>query len=258
MSQIKTTGLIIKLCNLNDNDRIFTVLTKDYGKISVIGKGVRSQKHKCFSAMQLFCLSDFVFEKTTGMYYPVSASVKENFFNIRNSVEKVSLATYITDIVNAIPDEFPIEDDYFRFILNSLYLISKIDVSSGDYIENILKYKCVFELKTVCENGYSPLCSKCGVCNSTKNIKYFDVTQGASVCDTCGEKNSNSILYQIDNNLHRIIYQITNSDLRSVFSLDFKGVNMYNLSKITEEYLLSQMEIGLSSLEYLKSILNSK
>ncbi len=258
MSQIKTTGLIIKLCNLNDNDRIFTILTKDYGKISVIGKGVRSQRHKCFSAMQLFCLSDFVFEKTTGMYYPVSANVRENFFDIRNSVEKVSLATYITDIVNATPDEFPIEDEYFRFILNSLYLISKIIVSSEDYIDNILKYKCIFELKTVCENGFLPSCSKCGKCNSTKNIKYFDVTQGIILCDSCGNENPNSILYQIDNNLHRIIYQISNSDLRAVFSLDFKNVNMYNLSKITEEYLLSQMEIGLSSLEYLKSILKCK
>ena len=258
MPQIKTTGLIIKLCNLNDNDRIFTILTRDYGKISVIGKGVRSQKHKCFSAMQLFCLSDFVFEKNTGMYYPVSANVSENFFDIRNSVEKVSLATYITDIVNAIPDEFPIEDNYFRFILNSLYLVSKIDATKPDLIENILKYKSIFELKTVCENGYAPSCLRCGVCNGTKNIKYFDVTQGIILCDGCSEKNSGGILYQIDNHLHRIIYQITNSDLRAVFSLDFRNVDMYNLSKITEEYLLSQMEIGLNSLEYLKSMLKSK
>ena len=53
--QVKTKGLILKVVNLNDNDRLFTIQTIEKGKITAIAKGVRSHKHKDFSALGHFC-----------------------------------------------------------------------------------------------------------------------------------------------------------------------------------------------------------
>ena len=57
----------------------------------------------------------------TGLYYVTSANVVNNFFGIRNSVEQVSHAAYILDIVKSLPEDFALEGDYFNFILNSLF-----------------------------------------------------------------------------------------------------------------------------------------
>ncbi len=257
MEQIKTKGLILKVLNLNDNDRIFTVLTKDCGKITVMAKGIRSQKNKFFGAMQLFCYSDFVFEKRTGMYFPTGAELVENFFNIRNSVEKVALATYISDIVNAIPDEFPIEDNYFSFILNTLYVAAKLDADANDFKQKLYKLKFVFEMKTVCENGYTPSVSVCGVCGSYKDIKYFDVATGNIICDKCSEKSYNSELVEINAELYKALHFVYNSDLRSVLALGFSSSVAQAAGKLSERYMKYQMEILPASVEYLNNILQN-
>lgn len=255
LAQIKTKALILKVCNLNDNDRIFTILTEDYGKMTVMAKGVRSQKHKFFSAMQLFCYTDFVLEKKLGMYYPVDARIIENFFNLRSSVQKVALATYISDIVNAMPDEFSVEKEYFSFILNTLFLIAKIDYEKDDALTKILKLKTIFEFKTLCENGYAPYVEKCGVCNCEKNIKYFDLTKGIVTCKDCGENNVNSRLVPIDENIQKNLYYIASLDLRRVFSINLSDRDVKILSDISEEYMKWQMEIFLPSLDYFKNII---
>ena len=158
MTEVKTQGLILNSNNLNDNDKIFTILTRDLGKITAISKGIRSHKHKDFAAMQSFCFSDFVLSSKTGLYYVSSANVVNNFFGIRNSVEQVSFAAYILDIVKSLPEDFTLEEDYFNFILNSLYMISKAQekCKNGDVVSYLKALKSVFEIKTVCSEGFMP------------------------------------------------------------------------------------------------------
>ena len=217
-----------------------------------MAKGIRSQKHKCFAAMQLFCYSDFVFERRTGMYYPADAVVLENFYGLRNSVEKLALASYISDIVNAIPDEFPVEDEYFSFILNTLFLTAKADDSQGS--AELLRLKAIFELKTVCENGYMPDVVKCECCNSAKNIEYFDITNGRVICSDCKDKPVNCDTTEITEEVRKSLYAICASDMRAALSVRPSPRAIDNLSHIGEEYLKSQMEIYLTSLDYFKNL----
>lgn len=256
MEQIKTKGLILKVLNLNDNDRIFTILTTELGKITVMAKGIRSQKNRMFSAMQLFCLSDFVFERRTGMYYPVDAQLCESFFDLRNSVEKVAFATYVADIVNAIPDEFPIEQPYFSFILNTLYLASKVDYSKPEGVFALLKLKVIFEFKTAEENGYGHSGQKCMGCGCEKDIKYFDFVSGGVICEKCIENAINTDTAKIGDKEHAALKFIQLADMRKVFSLEAYNSTIYNLSDISEKYLKYQTEIAPASLEYFKNLLN--
>ncbi len=255
MEQIRTKGLILKVLNLNDNDRIFTILTRTGGKITVMAKGIRSQKNKYFGAMQLFCYSDFVLEKRTGMYYPAGAELIENFFEIRNSVQKVALSTYICDIVNAIPDEFPLDDEYFSFILNTLFVISKCNADDVNFNYSLHKFKFIFEMKTVCENGYEPSIMSCMACGDSKNIKYFDVASGMVVCDKCVHKVSNSELFELSSEAYKALYVVQNSDFRSVLSLKLSNQASMELSSLSEKYMKYQMEILPASNDYFKNIL---
>lgn len=254
MEQMKTRGLILKTVNLNDNDRIFTVLTADNGKITVMAKGIRSQKHKCFAAMQQFCYSEFVFERRTGMYFPVEARVIESFYNLRNSVEKLALAAYITDIVNAVPEEFPVEDEYFSFILNTLFLLAKADVDRQGMTE-LFRLKAIFELKTVCENGYMPEVTKCECCGGGKNIELFDITNGRVICSDCKEKPINCDTVSIDADIQKSLYAICCSDMRAALGVRPSASVCRRLSDIGELYLKNQMEIYLTSLDYLKNLI---
>ena len=154
MQETKTAGLILTAVNLNDNDKLFTIQTKNEGKITAISKGIRSHKHKDFAALQNFCYSELVLSRKTGLYYVSSASIINNFYGIRNSVEQMAFAAYFTDIVKAFPEELPLEEDYFNFVLNTLYLTSKAQekCKNGDVIGYLMRLKSVFELKQKVEH----------------------------------------------------------------------------------------------------------
>ncbi|MEA2113605.1 MAG: recombination protein O N-terminal domain-containing protein, partial [Patescibacteria group bacterium] len=53
----KTEGIIIGRRNLGDYDRLFTVYTKNFGKILIKGKSVRKNQSKLRGHLELFLRS---------------------------------------------------------------------------------------------------------------------------------------------------------------------------------------------------------
>ena len=255
MQETKTAGLILTAVNLNDNDKLFTIQTKDEGKITAISKGIRSHKHKDFAALQSFCYSELVLSKKTGLYYVSSASIINNFYGIRNSVEQMAFAAYFTDVVKSFPEELPLEEAYFNFVLNTLYLTSKAQekCKNGDVTGYLMRLKAVFELKTACFAGFMPDFSDCSYCGGKKDIEYFDISSGRIVCKSCHER-SDGDLIKINERLVNHLSFICNADYKKVFAYGGAESDVSIISKITEMYMINCMEIFPASLTYLKNI----
>lgn len=255
MALVKTNGLILKYVNLNDNDRIFTIFSPEYGKISAMSKGIRSHKHKDFAALQMFCCSDLVLDDSKGIYYINSASIKANFFELRNSVEKTSLATYFMDLVSFISDEIIFDSDFYSFILNTLHLTATAEKRVGEDISaELLRLKTIFETKCVCVSGYMPLISSCVLCKSQKELKYFDTVSGCAVCNNCFERYSSPEVLETNEYALKIIEYITAADFKSVFSFKASQENIVSANALSERYLINKLEYISPMLDYLKSL----
>lgn len=254
MALIKTNGIILKYVNLNDNDRIFTLFTPELGKISAMSKGIRSHKHKDFAALQPFCFSELVLDNSKGLYYINSAQVKENFYDLRTSVEKTSLATYFTDLISFISDEIMFDNEFFSFILNTLYLTANAEKRTEDVATELLRLKTIFEVKCVCASGYMPDISSCRRCNSKTELMYFDTVSGCAVCKNCFESYASPEILTTGENALKIIEYITLSDNKAVFSFKASPDNVESANILSERYLINKLEYVSSSLEYLKSL----
>ena len=254
MQEMKTSGLILSSVNLNDNDKLFTIQTRDAGKITAISKGIRSHKHKDFAALQSFCYSDMVLSRKTGLYYVSSASVVNNFYGIRNSVEQMSFAAYFADVIKGFPEELPLDEDYFNFVLNTLYLTSKAQekCKNGDVLEYLLRLKTVFEAKTVCYAGFMPDLSECAFCEGKKDLDYFDTASGSIVCKNCHNL-SGGDLVKITPAAYKLLGFLAGSDYKSVFAYGGAEADTETISHITETYMINSLEMFPASLTYLKS-----
>ena len=260
MEEIKTPGLILSSANLNDNDRLYTIQSKDAGKITAISKGIRSHKHKDFAALQNFCYSDMVLSRKGGLYYVSSASVINNFYGIRNSVEQMSFAAYFADVIKSFPDELPLEEDYYNFVLNTLYLtgMAQEKCKDGDVVEYLKRLKTVFEFKTVCYQGFMPSLDGCSVCGSIKDNEYFDTTQGALICKNCHDMHPGDMV-KITPTVLKLMAFLENSDYKSVFAYNGSGADTDIIGHIAEIYMINSLEIFPTSLTYLKNtVLSAK
>ena len=258
MSAIKTNGLILKHINMNDNDRLFTIFCPQYGKMSVLSKGIRSHKHKDFSALQPFCYSEFVIDTSKGLGYVSSAQIIENFFDLRKSVEKMSLASYITDLVSFMADEIIYDDDFFRFTLNTLFMIAKAnDTKESTLVEELLRLKAIYELKAVDVAGYMPQLSSCITCGSAKELNYFDIYNGGAVCSACAESGRAVEIAKASKPALDMMSYICVSDSKRCFSFKSSSDAVSEMGFVTEAYLVNKLEFVSARLEYFKNIIKS-
>lgn len=255
MQEMKTAGLILSSVNLNDNDKLFTIQTRDGGKISAISKGIRSHKHKDFAALQNFCYSDMVITFKGGLGYISSASIINNFYGIRNSVEQMSYAAYFADVIKSFPEELPLEDDYFSFVLNTLYLVSMAEkkCKDGDISEYLVRLKSVFEIKTVCFAGFMPDLCDCANCHSKKELEYFDTSSGVLYCKKCHNVGRGDLV-EITPSVHKMLLFMCESDYKSVFAYGGDEKTIKIISHISETYMINTMEIYPKGLSYLKTL----
>lgn len=263
MNTIQTSALVLKTCNMNDNDKLITFFSPEHGRLTAVGKGVRSHKHKDFAALQPFCYGEFVLgSKQSGLLVVSSAQVKNNFYNLRTDVAKVSFASYFADLVADIAQEIVGDDDYFSFILNTLYLTENAEknAANGDVLSALKKLKVIFEIKTACVMGVMPEITRCVSCGKEKDLNYFSHFDGGTVCDECvgrysGREHLPAGISAAD---IKVIDYIIKSDSRSVFNFTVSEELLNRVCAISERYIIAQTDTFYKSLDFLHNIISER
>ncbi len=252
----KTKGLIVQVIKLNDNDCLFTVLCENMEKITAMSKGIRSMKHKDFAALKLMCYSELELKDRNGLYLISSAQIINNFYNLRDSVEKISFATYVTEVAKTVSDYMIGDNEYFRFVLNTLYFMENAEkkAQSGDVITELRRLKAFFEMRTCAFLGFTPSFKNCLKCSKEKDLSYFSFARSGVVCKEC-RYDSDMPVSDIEIKLLAIMAL---SEIKKVFSISNIDMNVVrNVEQITEKYLSMKAEYCFKSLEYLKKILEN-
>jgi len=95
MEVIQVEGIVIKDIAYGETSKILTLLTKDYGILSVLSKGCRSIKSKLRSVSGKLTYGNFyIVYKKTGLSTLTSADVLCSFSKILMNIEKISYARY--------------------------------------------------------------------------------------------------------------------------------------------------------------------
>ncbi len=61
MSHLRTKGIVIKEVRVGEADKIITIFTKSYGKISAVAKGAKRPKSRLICCIAVFMLQRFYF-----------------------------------------------------------------------------------------------------------------------------------------------------------------------------------------------------
>lgn len=261
MTEIKVNGLVVQEREIGENDKLLTVLTERYGKVFVIGKGVRSLKNRNMCCSHIFTYASFGLRRRGNYYYIVDSDLIESFFDIRNDLSKLSLSIYVCDVVNHVAQEGQAEDDILRLALNVLFAI-KQNVQSLEII------RAAFQIRIVSLLGMAPDVSCCSVCGEENVSKgYLDLIDGIIVCNDCKEvaaRNAvdsfseyglNKPIAQISAPIIETIEYIINADPKRFLSFSLAEDELISFFDASEKFLLNQLERGFYSLDFYKTML---
>lgn len=106
MQTSRTSAIILRRINYGEADRILTLLTRDYGKIALIAKGVRKEKSKLAGGIELFSESDISFIKGKGdVGTLVSTQLNRHFGNIHTDLDRVRVASDFLSRVDSVSED---------------------------------------------------------------------------------------------------------------------------------------------------------
>src|SRR3989338_6676684 len=96
----RTQGFVLKKIDLREADQVFVIYAEDFGKIEVLGRGIRKIKSKIKPGIDLFYLSEIDFVQGKKQKTLIGATAIEKFKNIRNSPEKLAIVYKIVNVAD--------------------------------------------------------------------------------------------------------------------------------------------------------------
>ena len=203
MGILKTKGIIIAESNMNDFDKMLTILTPN-GKIGCAAKGARRPKSVLMAATQFLCFGEYMLYNNSQNYNINSCDIIEIFYNIRTDFEKLKYAALITKIINDVTDENQNTYKILQLFLNTLYMISETD-------KNLDLILSIFEIK---DNGFK--------------------------CSACGKQDKGAI--EVSKTTENAIKYIVMAPAKKIFSFNISEENITQLKVISKLYLNSKLE----------------
>ncbi|OIO45245.1 DNA repair protein RecO [bacterium (Candidatus Gribaldobacteria) CG23_combo_of_CG06-09_8_20_14_all_37_87_8] len=124
---LKTEALFLKKSQQKEADFLFTLYTKEFGKIKVIGKAIRKANSKLQLASQLFYLAEVEFIEGKVGKILTDALLLEKFDFIYQNEEKFLTAL---EIANKIDQAFPLEqkdEKMWQLLLKTICSLEKAE-----------------------------------------------------------------------------------------------------------------------------------
>lgn len=232
MGIIKTKGIILSESNMNDFDKMLTILTPN-GKIGCAAKGARKPKSLLMAGTQLFVFGEYMLYQGTSSYHINSCDTIELFYPIRTDLDKLKYAAHITKIINDVTDENQNTYRILQLFLNTLYMISETD-KDLDFILS------VFRLRLLCLLGFTPQIKACTNCKTGENITHFSIRDNGFKCEACSKVDKGAI--QLSASTKTAIQYIVLADPKKIFSFQISEENLQELNLVSNLYFNEKLE----------------
>ena len=235
MANIKLNGIVIAENNMGDYDKMLTMLTPNYGKISCVAKGARRQQSALLAGTQLFCFGEYLMYKGTNTYHINSCETIEIFYNLRTDLDKLKYAIHINKIIQDVTEENENCYKILQLFLNTLYTISETDKDKDlDFINS------VFKIRLSCLLGFMPIINKCTSCGEIGAESYFSFEDSGFKCEACARQDKGAI--KISKSTANAIKYIILADAKKIFSFNIAEENKRELEIIAKLYLNDKLD----------------
>ncbi|MHB9093206.1 MAG: DNA repair protein RecO, partial [Eubacteriales bacterium] len=155
MRDYKTEGIIIRVRDYNEADRIVTLFTRDYGKVQAIAKGCRKQKSRKRGVIQLFTYGEFALYRGRNLDTITQCEGKQSFGALREDLDRMAYGAYLAELLDGFLPSGEPHGEVFFLTLVCLHLL---EVEDPELVTR------AFETRIMDLLGYRPHLDGCVHC----------------------------------------------------------------------------------------------
>lgn len=209
----KTTGIFLKKIDKGEADQLFTVYTKDFGRVIVAGRGIRKIASKLRPGTEIFNVSGIEFIQGRTVKTLTDANPLEKFKLIRSDAQKTETAQKIVGVMDSAIRGEERDDDSWQLLLKTLLFLENAAAKDYDVIYHHFFWNLLAGL------GYRPELYHCCSCRKklAGSVLYFAPLEGGVGCGDCGR--SLSGIVAIDPGILKILRLMADCGLEAILRL---------------------------------------
>lgn len=176
---VTTKAVAISATDYKESDKYVLLYSLEYGKISVLARGIRKATAKLRFAADQFCFGNYELAQTGDRFTLKTCEQLESFYSLREDVVTYYAACTIAESLMNYTEEGQSEPTLFVETLKALEALSCGTEPLLVVLRYLLKF---FEI-----GGIKLQLNSCVVCGRSDKRYFLSLQRGGLVCDTCRE-----------------------------------------------------------------------
>jgi len=240
--QYRTQGLILKREDRGEADQLFTVFTRDFGKLEILGKGIRKISSKLRPGVETFYLSEIEFIQGKTQKTLTDAISIEKFQRLRKDLGRLNIAYKISEIFDEMVKGQERDEKIWSLLKEVFQKLNKIEPRTS----NIELFYYYFFWNLISILGYKPELYHCSICQ--KKLKperlLFSEKEGGIICYNCFKEKETSIgqVKEISPEIVKLIRIFLEKNWPVLIRLKIGKKYLESLEEISQNYSDSILE----------------
>jgi DNA repair protein RecO (recombination protein O) len=247
MSIHRTEAIVLRRRDFRETSLIADFYSRDFGKISGLLKGIRTEPAKFASNLEPFSHNEIIFyrKRNSSLHLVSQADKKNNFDAIRQSMVKIGICGIMMELLSVVMAQEEANAEVFDLTLNCLQELGATN--------NPDKVVTIFKIKMLALSGFKPHFDSCISCgNRILGESRFSLSLGGLLCSKCQSRDRSS--RSIFRGTVASILHIERNDFKSNLNLGMNPQIKKELEVILNAFLNFHLERELKSQRVLNSL----
>jgi DNA repair protein RecO (recombination protein O) len=231
--EYKYQAIILGKNDVAETNRIYTVYSKEMGKIRLLACGVRKPNAKLAGSLEPITFSEIFVAKGKGRGKITGVIALENFLSLKENIFALEKVFYVFKIFNRLISEEEKDERIFDLLLDYLLILEKDSLQKEDLKIEILTLGFIFKLLNAL--GYGMEMKKCVGC--LKKLKagenFFSAELGGVLCADCVKFKTKKI--RISDESVKFIRIFLDNKIQNLAKIKTEKKNLENLKIIANE-----------------------
>jgi DNA repair protein RecO (recombination protein O) len=242
MAQYQTEAVLLGVRNFGEADRMVTLLSREFGKITAVAYGARRPRSRLAAGMQTFMHADLSLQDGKNLDSIKQYEARNPFRQLREDLTCMAYATFLAELAAELCPERQPEPLVFDLLIQLFHFVS---------LRNPRVVALAGAWQLLALTGYSPEYQHCVVCNRELHFPaYFDTTAGGGVCLECGH----SGLLSFHQSTAEFIDILLGLNWSNPGHFSVSGAALTQSEKILAAYLLCQTDRPLKSMDFIQQV----
>ncbi len=244
LATYRDRAVVLRKLDYGEADRIFTLLTRDHGKVGAIAKGVRKPASKLGPSLELYGHIDVLLAKGRGELDVVAQVERVPGYRIEGDVERMAHAALIAELAERVCEDRHPVDGVYELAVGALYELG--------HESDPRRASAWFIMTALDLLGYAPQLMACVSCERPLAAKpaAFSAEAGGFLCDKCAPPAMDLVpLATI-----KVLRLMASGDLATYRRLKLDATVMASIEGVLQSQLEHHLDRRLKSLAFLNQM----